>query len=35
MSDGHAETLKEFDLQDMRRWSIAADRADWTVSALR
>jgi prepilin-type N-terminal cleavage/methylation domain-containing protein len=31
MTDGHTEALKESELQDMRHWSDAADRPDWTV----
>ena len=31
MTDGHVETLKEMELQDMRRWCNIADRADWTL----
>jgi prepilin-type N-terminal cleavage/methylation domain-containing protein len=34
MTDGHVEALKQSDIQDMRRWCNAADRPDWTVSAL-
>ncbi len=29
--DGHAELLGETELQDMRRWSDQADRADWRL----
>jgi prepilin-type N-terminal cleavage/methylation domain-containing protein len=34
MTDGHAETLNQAELQDMRRWCNAADRPDWTLSTL-
>jgi prepilin-type N-terminal cleavage/methylation domain-containing protein len=34
MTDGHAEALSEVELQDMRHWCNAANRPDWTVSAL-
>lgn len=34
MTDGHAETLSQTELQDMRRWCNTADRADWTLRAL-
>ena len=34
MTDGHAESLSQTELQDMRRWGNAADRADWTIQAL-
>jgi prepilin-type N-terminal cleavage/methylation domain-containing protein len=34
MTDGHAETLNQTDLQDMRRWCNIANRPDWTLSAL-
>jgi prepilin-type N-terminal cleavage/methylation domain-containing protein len=34
LTDGHAELLSERELQDMRRWGNAADRADWTLKAL-
>ncbi len=34
MTDGHAESLNQIELQDMRRWGNAADRADWTLRAL-
>ena len=30
--DGHAETLRTGDLQDMRRWSDLADRPDWALT---
>jgi len=32
MMDGHAETMTWDQLGDMRRWSDAASRADWTIS---
>jgi prepilin-type N-terminal cleavage/methylation domain-containing protein len=35
MTDGHAEALNENEIQDMRRWSTAADRADWRIQPLR
>jgi prepilin-type N-terminal cleavage/methylation domain-containing protein len=31
MTDGHVETLRETELQDMRRWCNIADRPDWTL----
>jgi prepilin-type N-terminal cleavage/methylation domain-containing protein len=34
MTDGHAETLNQAELQDMRRWCNIANRPDWTLSAL-
>lgn len=34
MTDGHAESLNETSLQDMRRWCNVADRADWTLQPL-
>jgi prepilin-type N-terminal cleavage/methylation domain-containing protein len=34
MTDGHAEPLNQIELQDMRHWGNAADRADWTMRAL-
>ena len=30
--DGHAEALTIDELQDMRRWSMLADRRDWTLT---
>jgi len=35
LADGHAESLQEADLQDMRRWCNTADRADWTLQPLQ
>lgn len=32
--DGHAEAVDWKGMQDMRRWSDQADRADWTLSVL-
>lgn len=34
MTDGHAESLSQVELQDMRHWGNAADRANWTLRAL-
>jgi prepilin-type N-terminal cleavage/methylation domain-containing protein len=34
MTDGHVEALPPTALQDMRRWSDAADRRDWTLQPL-
>jgi prepilin-type N-terminal cleavage/methylation domain-containing protein len=34
MTDGHVESLKEMELQDMRRWCNVADRADWTLQPV-
>lgn len=31
LTDGHAESLRATELQDMRRWCNAADRPDWTL----
>lgn len=31
LTDGHVESLRATELQDMRRWCNAADRADWTL----
>jgi prepilin-type N-terminal cleavage/methylation domain-containing protein len=31
MTDGHTESLKKTQLEDMRYWCNAADRADWTL----
>lgn len=33
-TDGHVESVKEAELQDMRRWANLADRPDWTVQPL-
>jgi len=33
--DGHAEALSINELQDMRRWSMIADRRDWVLSPLQ
>ena len=33
MTDGHAESLTQTELQDMRRWANTADRADWRLKA--
>jgi len=35
MADGHVESLGVTELQDMRRWSNAADREDWRLQPLR
>jgi prepilin-type N-terminal cleavage/methylation domain-containing protein len=34
MTDGHAESLSQTEVQDMRHWANTADRADWTIKAL-
>ena len=34
-TDGHMETITETAVQDMQRWSNAADRADWTLQPLQ
>jgi len=34
MADGHAETLDQGNLEDMRRWCNAASRPDWTLQPL-
>ncbi len=34
MTDGHAESLNQTELQDMRHWGNTADRPDWTIRAL-
>ena len=34
MVDGHAESLNQTDLQDMRRWANPASHPDWTIQAL-
>lgn len=31
LTDGHVESLRQAELQDMRRWCNAADRPDWTL----
>lgn len=31
LADGHVESLRQGELQDMRRWCNAADRPDWTL----
>lgn len=31
LTDGHVESLRGTELQDMRRWCNAADRVDWTL----
>lgn len=31
MADGHAESLAAAEMEDMRRWTSAADRPDWTL----
>lgn len=31
LTDGHVESLRSTELQDMRRWSNSADRPDWTL----
>jgi len=31
MADGHAESISAAEVQDMRRWTSAADSADWTL----
>ncbi|MGC3960538.1 MAG: type II secretion system protein [Verrucomicrobiota bacterium] len=33
-TDGHAESVTETAVQDMQRWSNAADRSDWTLQPL-
>lgn len=34
LTDGHVESLRPTELQDMRRWCDAADRTDWTMEPL-
>ena len=34
-ADGHAESLNETSLQDMRRWCNTADRSDWTLQPIQ
>jgi hypothetical protein len=34
MTDGHGELLNETELQDMRHWSNAAERPDWSLQPL-
>jgi prepilin-type N-terminal cleavage/methylation domain-containing protein len=35
LTDGHVESLRATELQDMRRWCNAADRPDWTLQPLQ